>query len=221
MFNAQLILATLVQTAHSTKLVTQLHRFVLCQDVAGIHQVQLQNIVQSAKAKAAPIKIDHSISVVQLPGFTLLADEPMLWLQVTTALLDYVCFMSNSAIQKAYSESKDKLAELSPTNFDSVQEFAICETTCHHPARVKHTTIRHDVQPPRGCTVDFLSDGFNHDLIRLGCGRIKNWLRRGGLQRTANPHLFSSGRHTYLPSFRRLLLSLRRGGQAMLRGLFS
>ena len=48
----------------------------------------------------------------------------MLWLQVTTALLDYVCFMSNSAIQKAYSESKDELAELSPAKFDSVQEFA-------------------------------------------------------------------------------------------------
>ena len=38
-FNAHLILAILVQTAHSTKLVTQLHRFMLCRDVAGIHQI--------------------------------------------------------------------------------------------------------------------------------------------------------------------------------------
>ena len=38
-FDAQLILAILVQTAHSTKLVTQLHRFMLCRDVAGIHQI--------------------------------------------------------------------------------------------------------------------------------------------------------------------------------------
>ena len=108
MFNAQLILATLVQTAHSTKLVTQLHRFMLCQDVAGIHQ----DADYCAVGKAAPIKIDHSISVVQLLGFTLLADEPMLWLQVTTALLDYVCFMSNSAIQKAYHDTQNRKTSL-------------------------------------------------------------------------------------------------------------
>ena len=127
-FNAQLILAMLVQTIHSTKLVTQLHRFMLCQDIAGIHQVA----DYCAIGKAAPIKIDHSISVVRLPGFKLLADEPMLWLQVSTSLLDYVCSMSNSAIQKACAESKDEFAELSPANFDSIQEFADSEERCYN-----------------------------------------------------------------------------------------
>ena len=143
-FNAQLILAMLVQTIHSTKLVTQLHRFMLCQDIAGIHQVA----DYCAVGKAAPIKIDHSISVVQLPGFKLLADEPMLWIQVSTSLLDYVCFMSNSAIQKAYSESKDELAELSPANFDSIQEFADSEERCYNShssfaAAAQRATIDH------------------------------------------------------------------------------
>ena len=143
-FNAQLILAMLVQTIHSTKLVTQLHRFMFCQDIAGIHQVA----DYCAVGKAAPIKIDHSISVVQLPGFKLLADEPMLWIQVSTSLLDYVCFMSNSAIQKAYSESKDELAELSPANFDSIQEFADSEERCYNShssfaAAAQRATIDH------------------------------------------------------------------------------
>ena len=127
-FNAQLILAMLVQIAHSAKLVTQLHRFMRCKDIADIHQVA----DYCAVGKAAPIKIDHSISVVKLPGFNLLADSPMLWLQVAQALLDYVCFMSNSAIRQAYSESKDELAGLSQANFKSVQEFADSEKRCYN-----------------------------------------------------------------------------------------
>ena len=46
-FNAQLILAMLVQTIHSTKLVTQSHRFVLCQDIAAFTRLLI--IVRSAR----------------------------------------------------------------------------------------------------------------------------------------------------------------------------
>ena len=89
---------------------------------------------------------------------------------------------------------------------------------CHHPARVKHTPIRHDVQPPRGCTVGFLSDGFNHELIRFDIPQknqklAETWWTAAHCE---SPSMFI-GRRAYLPSrCRRLLLSLRWGVQAML-----
>ena len=143
-FNAQLILAVLVQTVHATKLVTQLHRFMLCQDVANIELFA----DYCSMGKAAPIQIDHSMSVVQLPGFNLLAENPWLWMKIASALLDYVCFMSNSDIQKAYSESKEQLAELSPANFNSIQEFADSEECCYNShcsfaAAAQRATIDH------------------------------------------------------------------------------
>jgi hypothetical protein len=119
-FNAQLLLAILVQTVHSVKIVTQLHRFMLCQDITDFEQVA----DYCAVGKPAPIKIDHSITVVHLPGFKLLADKPTMWVQLTGALIDYVCFMSNSDIQKAYSDSKVELAKLSLASFNSIQELA-------------------------------------------------------------------------------------------------
>ena len=119
-FNAQLLLAILVQTVHSVKIVTQLHRFMLCQDITDFEQVA----DYCAVGKPAPIKIDHSITAVHLPGFKLLADKPTMWIQLTGALIDYVCFMSNSDIQKAYSDSKVELAKLSLASFNSIQELA-------------------------------------------------------------------------------------------------
>ena len=104
-FNAQLLLAVLVQTAHSTKIITQLHRFMLCQDANDLADVANY----CAVGKPAPIKIDHSISVVHLTRVI----KPTMWMQLIGALIDYVCFISNSDIQKAYSESKAELAGLS------------------------------------------------------------------------------------------------------------
>ena len=143
-FNAQVLMAVLVQTAHSTKIVTQLHRFMFCQNTADLKQVA----DYCAVGKPAPIKIDHAISVVHLPGFKLLADTPTLWIQLTGALIDYVCFMSNSAIQKAYCESKAHLASLSLAMFDSIQEFAdteerIYNSHCSFAAAAQRATIDH------------------------------------------------------------------------------
>ena len=150
-FNAQLLLAVLVQTVHSTKIITQLHRFMLCQDANDLADVA----DYCAVGKPAPIKIDHSISVVHLPGFKLLADKPTLWMQLTGALIDYVCFMSNSDIQKAYSESKAELAGLSLASPNSIQEFAdteerIYNSHCSFAAAAHRATIDH---VDRGLTI--------------------------------------------------------------------
>ena len=82
---------------------------MLCQGVNDLEHVA----DYCAVGKPAPTKIDHSISVVHLPGFKLLADKPTLWMQLTGALIGYVRFMSNSDIQEAYPEPKAELAGLS------------------------------------------------------------------------------------------------------------
>ena len=151
LFMAQFTLAVLVQTTHTAKIQAQLHRFMFCQSEQDICQVA----DYCALGKAAPLKIDHSVRVDHLPGFKLFADEPALMLQLTTALLDYVCFMSNSDIQTAYANSKSVLAEIVPAAFDCIQAFGDAEEIAYNShssfaAAAKRSTID---QVDRGITI--------------------------------------------------------------------
>ena len=76
-------------------------------------------------------------------------------MQLTGALIDYVCFMYNSDIQKAYSESKAELAGLSLASFNSIQEFAdteerIYNSHCSFATAAHRATIDH---VDRGLTI--------------------------------------------------------------------
>jgi hypothetical protein len=119
LFNAQLILAVLAQTVHTAKIQAQLHRFMFCQSEQDI----CQQADYCSLGKAAPLKINHSIRVDLLPGYKLISDEPALMQKLAMALLDYVCFISNSDIQTAYTDSKAILAKILPAAFDCIQTF--------------------------------------------------------------------------------------------------
>jgi hypothetical protein len=128
LFNAQFTLAVLSQTAHTAKIQAQLHRFMFCQDEADIcHFADF-----CALGKAAPIRIDHSVRVDLLPGFKLFTDDPALMMRLTTALLDYVCYMSNSDIQAVYTDSKTVLGDVLLAAFDRVQGFADAEEIAYN-----------------------------------------------------------------------------------------
>jgi hypothetical protein len=128
-----------------------LHRFIFCQSEQDICQIA----DYCALGKAAPLKIDHSVRADHLPGFKPFTDEPALMLQLATALLDYVCFMSNSHIQTAYADSKVVLAEIVPAGFDCIQAFADAEEIAYNShssfaAAAKRSTID---QVDRGITI--------------------------------------------------------------------
>ena len=151
LFNAQFALAVLTQSAHTAKIQAQMHRFMFCQSEQDICQIA----DYCALGKAAPLKIDHSARVEHLPGLKLFTDAPALMLQLATALLDYVCFMSNSHIQTAYADSKAVLAEIVPAGFDCIQVFAGAEEIAYNShssfvAAVKRSTIG---QVDRGITI--------------------------------------------------------------------
>ena len=76
-----------------------------------------------ALGKSADIDIDFSLSTAELPGFRRLVDQPAEWVRLTTALIDFGAFMSNSDMQAAYSEQKTLLNLLRLSDFTTVIEF--------------------------------------------------------------------------------------------------
>jgi hypothetical protein len=159
LFNAQLTLAVLAQTTHTAKIQAQLHRFMFCQGEQDLCQVANY----CALGKAAPLKIDHSVRVDLLPGYKLISDEPALMLKLAMALLDYVCFMSNSDIQSAYADSKVILTKILPAAFDCIQTFADEEEIAYNShssfaAAAKRSTID---QVDRGIII---LDNLSNDL---------------------------------------------------------
>ena len=159
LFNAHLTLAVLAQTTHSAKIQAQLHRFMFCQSEQDICQVA----DYCALGKAAPLKNDHSVHVDLLPGYKLISEEPALMLKLAMALLDYVCFMSNSDIQSAYADSKVILTKILPAAFDCIQTFADEEEIAYNShssfaAAAKRSTID---QVDRGIII---LDNLSNDL---------------------------------------------------------
>ena len=52
--------------------------------------------------RLAAINIDFQQSPAELPGHKCLMDDPREWIRVTTALVNYAAFMSNSEIQSTH-----------------------------------------------------------------------------------------------------------------------
>ena len=71
----------------------------------------------------APIDINFRKSLVQLPGFIRLQDDPDEWKRVITALIDYAASMTNSEYQAAYTDSRSLLLSLCIDNFASAAAF--------------------------------------------------------------------------------------------------
>ena len=76
-----------------------------------------------ALGKSADVDINFGLSTTELPGFRRLEDQPVEWVRLTAALMDFIAFMSNSDMQAAYSEQKTLLNLLRLSDFATVIEF--------------------------------------------------------------------------------------------------
>ena len=72
-----------------------------------------------ALGKSADVDDDFTLSTAELPGFRRLVDQPTEWVRLTTALIDYAAFMSNSDMQAAYSKQNSVLDLLRMSDFSS------------------------------------------------------------------------------------------------------
>ena len=116
-FTAQLICGILGLADKSLKLKTQFHRFLFCQN-----KTDMKSFADCcAMGKAFPAKIDHAIPVAQLPGYQILMDDSIEWLQLATALLDYMCFMSKPVVQASYHITKTAIKKINPASFACMQ----------------------------------------------------------------------------------------------------
>ena len=137
-FTAQLICGILGLADKSLKLKTQFRRFLFCQN-----KTDMKSFADCcAMGKAFPAKIDHAIPVAQLPGYQILMDDATEWIQLATALLDYMCFMSNSVVQASYHITKTAIKTINPASFASMQEFADAEESAYN----KHSSAAQAAQ---------------------------------------------------------------------------
>ena len=126
-FIAQIALQLLSRSSHAVKIVSQFHRYMSVYDSDGV--ADFENMC--AVGRPATINIDFQQSPAELPGYKRLMDDPGEWIRVTTALVDYAAFMSNSEIQGAYTLSRRALLALQLSDFTSVQLFADTELEKH------------------------------------------------------------------------------------------
>ena len=122
-FVAQIIIHFLSLSRHASKMLPwmlpQIHRYL---SITGEQDIQMFEDA-CALGKSADIDIDFSLSTAELPGFRRLVDQPVEWVRLTTALIDFGAFMSNYDIQAAYSEQKTLLNLLRLSDFATVIEF--------------------------------------------------------------------------------------------------
>ena len=67
--------------------------------------------------------MNFKLSPSEQPGFQRLSDAPAEWIRVSTALIDYICFVSNSELQAAYTTAKSSLLSIRIGDFISVTAF--------------------------------------------------------------------------------------------------
>ena len=147
-FVAQLIIHFLSLSKHASKMLPQLHRYLSISDERDIQMFE----DACALGKSADVDIDFSLSTAELPGFRRLVDQPAEWVRLTTALIDFGAFMSNSNMQAAYSEHKTLLDLLRLSDFATVIEFDDAEQKIF-------STFHAYASSARRSSIDFLDRG--------------------------------------------------------------
>ena len=116
-FVAQFVIQLLTHTSHAETLVSQFHRYLCLPNDCDIETFE----TCCALGESGSFSIDFTKSAAELPGYSRLKTEPAEWIRLTTALIDYLCFMTNSEIQAAYTASKHTLNSIRLTNFKTVR----------------------------------------------------------------------------------------------------
>ena len=147
-FVAQLIIHFLSLSTHASKMLPQLHRYLSISDERDIQMFE----DACALGKSADVDIDFNLSTAELPGFRRLVDQPAEWVRLTTALIDFGAFMSNSNMQAAYSEHKTLLDLLRLSDFATVIEFDDAEQKIF-------STFHAYASSARRSSIDFLDHG--------------------------------------------------------------
>ena len=147
-FVAQLVIHFLSLSTHASKMLPQLHRYLSISDERDIQMFE----DACALGKSADVDIDFSLSTAELPGFRRLVDQPAEWVRLTTALIDFGAFMSNSNMQAAYSEHKTLLDLLRLSDFATVIEFDDAEQKIF-------STFHAYASSARRSSIDFLDRG--------------------------------------------------------------
>ena len=147
-FVAQLIIHFLSLSRHASKMLPQIHRYL---SITGEQDIQMFEDA-CALGKSADIDIDFSLSTAELPGFRRLVDQPVEWVRLTSALIDFGAFMSNSDMQAAYSEQKTLLNLLRLSDFATVIEFDDAEQKLF-------STFNAYASSARRSSIDFLDRG--------------------------------------------------------------
>ena len=114
-----LCIQLLSQSRHAESLLPQFHRYLSITKQSGV--VLFEN--SCALGESNDIGIQFNLVASELPGYARLLESPAECVRVCTALIDYLCFTTNSQTQTAYTTSKRNLAALCIANFTTVRHF--------------------------------------------------------------------------------------------------